>query len=56
MDKISLGMRYTDTMVTFFTGGAPFSNFYFSPFVYKGHNVKTAEQAFMIEKAIIFND
>lgn len=56
MDKISLGMRYTDTMVTFFTGGAPFSNFYFSPFVYKGHNVKTAEQAFMIEKAITFND
>lgn len=56
MDKISLGMRYTDTMVTFFTCGAPFSNFYLSPLVYKDYKVKTAEQAFMIEKAITFND
>nr|DAS92821.1 MAG TPA: hypothetical protein [Caudoviricetes sp.] len=29
MDKIILGMRYTDNMVTFFGGSAPFSNFYF---------------------------
>lgn len=54
--QLKNNMRYTDKMVTFFTGGAPFSNFYFSPLVYKGHNVKTAEQAFMIEKAITFGD
>lgn len=48
-------MRYTDKMVTFFTGNAPFSNFYPSQFEYKGYHLNNSEQAFMLEKAIMFD-
>lgn len=55
MDKIILGMRYTDDMVTFFGSNAPFSNFYSSRFEYKGYHLNNSEQAFMLEKAIMFD-
>lgn len=40
---------------TFFWSG-PFSNWAFSPFVYKGVQFTSSEQAMMWEKAILFND
>lgn len=54
MDKIILGMRFTDDMVTFFGSNAPFSNFYTHAFEWKGYVVKSSEYAFMIEKALMF--
>ena len=48
-------MRYTDDMVTFFSSNAPFSNFYLSRFEYKGYHLNNSEQAFMLEKAIMFD-
>lgn len=54
MDKIILGMRYTDDMVTFFSSNAPFSNFYATAFEWEGYVVKSSEHAFMIEKALMF--
>lgn len=54
MDKIILGMRYTDDMVTFFGSNAPFSNFYATAFEWEDYVVKSSEYAFMIEKALMF--
>ena len=48
MDKIILGMRYTDDMVTFFGSNAPFSNFYANAFEWEGYVIKSGEYAFMI--------
>ena len=48
-------MRYTDDIVTFFGSNAPFSNFYPSRFEYKGYHLNNSEQAFMLEKAIMFD-
>lgn len=40
---------------TFFWGG-PFSNWYPAEFEYKGYTFSNSEQAFMWEKAMVFND
>lgn len=49
-------MRYTDDMVIFFGMDAPFSNFYPIEFTYKGYYLKNSEQAFMLEKAMMFDE
>lgn len=54
-DVIKNGMRYTDTHVYFFTDEAPFSNFYETPFSYKGFLINNSEKGFMLEKALTFD-
>ena len=49
-------MRYTDNMVIFFGMDTPFSNFYPIEFTYKGYYLKNSEQAFMLEKAMMFDE
>ena len=48
-------MRETATHVYFWGDEDPFSNFYKSPFVYKGYTLLYSEQAFMLEKALLFD-
>lgn len=47
-------MRVND-MYVFFWGGI-YSNWYMVRFLYKGHSFNNTEQAFMWEKAVLFND
>jgi ribA/ribD-fused uncharacterized protein len=54
MEKIVMGSRFLDDMVTFFGSQSPFSNFHPAPFRWKGYVVKTSEHAFMLEKALMF--
>lgn len=44
----------TNTHIYFW--GSIFSNFYYTMFQYKGIKVNTSEQAFMLAKAVTFND
>jgi ribA/ribD-fused uncharacterized protein len=48
-------MRYTDDIVIFFGIDAPFSNFYLIEFTYSDYYLKNSEQAFMLEKAMMFD-
>lgn len=48
-------MRETETHVYFWGDKDPFSNFFHSPFVYKGYQLLFSEQAFMLEKALLFD-
>lgn len=45
----------TNTHVYFFGYESPFSNFHYTKFEYKGHIVNSSEQAFMLEKAYMFD-
>lgn len=49
-------MKTTDTHVLFWGNKDIYSNFYNKPFFYKGMKVSCSEVAFMIEKALQFND
>lgn len=42
-------------MITFYGKNSPYSNFYYVEFDYKGYNVTSSEQAFMLEKALMFD-
>lgn len=48
-------MTMTDTHVYFWRNNTPFSNFYKKPFHYKEKTLLFSEQAFMIEKALLFD-
>lgn len=43
-------------MITFYGKNSPYSNFYYVEFDYKGYKVTSSEQAFMLEKALMFDD
>lgn len=43
------------TLCYFFSGATPFSNFYKRAFSYKGYTLNYGEQAFMLEKALMFD-
>lgn len=47
-------MKTTDKFVLFWDG--PFSNWYYSPFVYEGREFNCGEQYMMYQKAVMFND
>lgn len=55
MLKELYGMKYNNDFVFFFTGATPFSNFYKRAFSYKGYTLNYGEQAFMLEKALMFD-
>ena len=42
-------------MITFYGKNSPYSNFYYGEFEYKGYKVTSSEQAFMLEKALMFD-
>lgn len=42
-------------MITFYGKNSPYSNFYYVEFDYKGYKVTSSEQAFMLEKALMFD-
>lgn len=42
-------------MITFYGKNSPYSNFYYVEFEYKGYKVTSSEQAFMLEKASMFD-
>lgn len=42
-------------MITFYSKNSPYSNFYYTEFNYKGYKVTSSEQAFMLEKALMFD-
>ena len=42
-------------MIKFYGKQSPFSNFHYVEFEYKGYKVKSSEQAFMLEKALMFD-
>lgn len=42
-------------MITFYGKNSPYSNFYYAEFDYKGYKVTSSEQAFMLEKALMFD-
>lgn len=42
-------------MITFYGKNSPYSNFYYVGFEYKGYKVTSSEQAFMLEKALMFD-
>lgn len=42
-------------MITFYGKNSPYSNFYYVEFEYKGYKVTSSEQAFMLEKALMFD-
>ena len=48
-------MLETNTHVYFFGYESPFSNFHYTKFEYRGHIVNSSEQAFMLEKAYMFD-
>lgn len=43
-------------MITFYGKNSPYSNFYYVEFDYKGYKVTSSEQAFMLEKALMFDE
>lgn len=43
-------------MITFYGKNSPYSNFYYVEFEYKGYKVTSSEQAFMLEKALTFDE
>lgn len=55
MLKELYGMKYNNDFVFFFSGATPFSNFYKRAFSYKGYTLNYGEQAFMLEKALMFD-
>lgn len=55
MLKELYGMKYDNNFVFFWTGATPFSNFYKRAFAYKGYTLNYGEQAFMLEKALMFD-
>lgn len=48
-------MLETNTHVYFFGYESPFLNFHYTKFEYRGHTVYSSEQAFMLEKAYMFD-
>lgn len=48
-------MLETNTHVYFFGYESPFLNFHYTKFEYRGHTVNSSEQAFMLEKAYMFD-
>ena len=42
-------------MITFYGKNSHYSNFYYVEFDYKGYKVTSSEQAFMLEKALMFD-
>ena len=42
-------------MIKFYGKQSPFSNFHYVEFEYKGYKVTSSEQAFMLEKALMFD-
>ena len=42
-------------MITFYGKNSPYSNFYYVEFDYKGYKVTSSEQAFMLEKSLMFD-
>lgn len=42
-------------MIAFYGKNSPYSNFYYVEFEYKGYKVTSSEQAFMLEKALLFD-
>lgn len=43
-------------MIAFYGKNSPYSNFYYTEFEYKGYKVTSSEQAFMLEKALMFDE
>lgn len=43
-------------MIAFYGKNSPYSNFYYVEFEYKGYKVTSSEQAFMLEKALMFDE
>lgn len=43
-------------MIAFYSKNSPYSNFYYTEFEYKGYKVTSSEQAFMLEKALMFDE
>lgn len=43
-------------MIAFYGKNSPYSNFYYTDFEYKGYKVTSSEQAFMLEKALMFDN
>lgn len=43
-------------MIKFYGKNSPYSNFYYVEFDYKGYKVTSSEQAFMLEKALMFDE
>lgn len=43
-------------MIQFYGKNSPYSNFYYVEFEYKGYKVTSSEQAFMLEKALMFDE
>lgn len=42
-------------MIAFYGKNSPYSNFHYVEFEYKGYKVTSSEQAFMLEKALMFD-
>ena len=45
-----------NNMIAFYGKNSPYSNFYYVEFEYKGYKVTSSEQAFMLEKALLFDE
>jgi len=43
-------------MIAFYGKNSPYSNFHYVEFDYKGYKVTSSEQAFMLEKALMFDN
>ena len=43
-------------MIAFYGKNSPYSNFHYVEFNYKGYKVTSSEQAFMLEKALMFDE
>lgn len=43
-------------MIAFYGKNSPYSNFHYVEFEYKGYKVTSSEQAFMLEKALLFDE
>lgn len=43
-------------MIAFYGKNSPYSNFHYVEFDYKGYKVTSSEQAFMLEKALLFDN
>lgn len=43
-------------MIAFYGKNSPYSNFHYVEFEYKGYKVTSSEQAFMLEKALMFDE
>lgn len=43
-------------MIAFYGKHSPYSNFHYVEFDYKGYEVTSSEQAFMLEKALMFDE